>query len=297
MNTEFIKTLVAVARHGSMAEAARRLGLTHGAVAQQIRVLEKDLGADLVARAGRTVHLTEKGAELLGHFDQMLEQVEKIRYMAKSNELMGELRLGAGMTALTTVVPRILERLVKQDLLINVDIQPGHSVSFYPEIEAGRLDIAIALEAPYELPKSQSWHLLREEPYVLVAAARHAGKDPHRLLATQPLIRYSLSDWGGRHADEYLHRANIQPNVRFELNAIESIAVMISRDLGVAILPVSTSGAIRRLKLATIPLPRPCEPRRVGLIWQRASPRASLIKVFLDAAVVEYKRYAIQMSS
>lgn len=34
MNTDFLHTLAAVARHGSMAEAARRLGLTHGAVAQ-----------------------------------------------------------------------------------------------------------------------------------------------------------------------------------------------------------------------------------------------------------------------
>ncbi|MFP3758957.1 hypothetical protein SB751_34305, partial [Cupriavidus sp. SIMBA_020] len=39
------------------------------------------------------------------------------------------------------------------------------------------------------------------------------------------------------------------PRERFELNAIESIAVMVSRDLGVAILPRSTNGAIERLGL------------------------------------------------
>jgi DNA-binding transcriptional LysR family regulator len=289
MNTDFIKTLLAVAHHGSMAEAGRRLGLTHGAVAQQIRVLEKELGATLVARAGRTVHITEKGVELLSHFDRVLQQIDNIRYVAKSSGLMGELRLGAGSTALNTVVPSILERLIKQGLLINVDIQPGHSTHFYSAIEAGELDAAIALEAPYPLPKSLGWQLLREEPYVLVAAASHAGEDPHRLLATQPMIRYRVSDWGGRHADDYLRRAGIEPRVRFELNAIETIAVMVSRDLGVAILPLATSGFIERLNLTSMPLPLPCETRRFGLVWQRASPRSSLIKAFLEAAVSEYQ--------
>ena len=68
MNTDFLHTLAAVARHGSMAEAARRLGLTHGAVAQQIRKLEQELGVPLVARAGRTVHLTAKATELICYF-------------------------------------------------------------------------------------------------------------------------------------------------------------------------------------------------------------------------------------
>ena len=292
MNTDFLQTLLAVARYGSMAETARRLGLTHGAVAQQLRVLEQELGTPLVARAGRTVHVTAKGAELLEHFEQVVQGVDRIRQVARASELMGELRLGAGSTALNTVVPGILERLIKQGLLINVDIQPGHSVHFYPAIEAGRMDAAIALQAPYPLPKSLGWQLLREEPYVLVAAGRHAGKGPHELLATQPLIRYRVTDWGGRHADDYLRRAGIRPTVRFELNAIESIAIMVSRDLGVAILPQATTGAIARLGLASLPLPLPCEPRRFGLVWNRASPRAALIKAFLEAAIVEYRRAA-----
>lgn len=290
MNTQFLKTLLAVARYGSMAEAARRLGLTHGAIAQQVRALEQELGTTLVARAGRTVHVTAKGEELLAHFEQVLQGVDRIREVARTSELMGELRLGAGATTLNTMMPGILERLVRQGLLINVDIMPGHSVQLYPALEAGRLDAAIAQQAPYPMPKSVGWHPLREEPYVLVAAGRHAGQDPHHLLATQPYIRYRVTDWGGRHADDYLKRAAIRPTVRFELDAIESIAIMVSRDLGVAILPRATSGTITRLGLATLALPLPCEPRRFGLIWNRASPRGALIKAFLQAAIAEYRQ-------
>ena len=130
--------------------------------------------------------------------------------------------------------------------------------------------------------------MLREEPYVLAAAPRHAGRHPHSLLTAEPFIRYQRSDWGGQHIDDYLRRVGIMPRERFELNAIESIAVMVSRDLGVAILPRSTNGAIERLGLLALPLPEPCEPRRFGLIWSRGSPRLALIRAFRDIAVVEY---------
>lgn len=288
MNTDFLQTLVAVARHGSMAEAARRLGLTHGAVAQQIRALEQELGAPLVARAGRTVHLTAKASELLAPVQEVLASLEQIRYLARSGEVMGELRLGAGNTALNSVVPAILERLVARHPLVNVALTPGHSARFYPAVEAGELDAAIALEAPYPIAKSLGWQLLREEPYVLAVAPRLAGRDPHALLASEPFIRYQRNDWGGRHVDDYLRRVGIVPRDRFELNAIEAIAVMVSRDLGVAILPLSTNDAIQRLGLAVIALPAPCEPRRFGLIWPRGSSRISLIQAFRDTAMEEY---------
>lgn len=290
MNTDYLKTLLAVSRHGSMAAAARRLGLTHGAVAQQIRVLEGELGTALIARAGRTVHITEMAAQLLEPIEQALEHIDRLRYLARSSETVGELRLGAGQTALNTTVPSILEQLIKRHPGISVDIHPGHSAHFYPQIENGELDAAIALEAPYPLPKSLAWHLLREEPHVLAVPPALAGQDPHTLLATQPFIRYTRSDWGGRHAEDYLRRVGIRPRDRFELNAIESIAVMVSRGLGVAILPLSTSGAMARLDIATLPLPAPCEPRRFGLIWSRKSPRISVIQAVLAIAVAEYAR-------
>ncbi|MEN5159214.1 LysR family transcriptional regulator [Achromobacter spanius] len=290
MNTDFLHTLSAVAQHGSMAEAARRLGLTHGAVAQQVRKLEQELGVPLVARAGRTVHLTAKATELIAPMREVLERIEKIRYLARSGEMMGELRLGAGNTALNSMVPAILEHLVGRHPLISVEIQPGHSARFYPAIESGELDAAIALEAPYPLSKSLGWQLLREEPYVLAAAPRHAGRHPHSLLTAEPFIRYQRSDWSGRHVDDYLRRVGITPRDRFELNAIESIAVMVSRDLGVAILPRSTNGTIERLGLLALPLPEHCEPRRFGLIWSRVSPRLALIQAFRDIAIMEYAK-------
>ncbi|CUH62980.1 Gcv operon activator [Thalassovita gelatinovora] len=59
-----IRTFDAVARHGNFRLAAEELNLTHGAVAQQIRALEDQLGLPLFERLPRGVTLTGSGAHL-----------------------------------------------------------------------------------------------------------------------------------------------------------------------------------------------------------------------------------------
>lgn len=92
MNTHFLHTLLAIHRYGSMAEAARRLNITHGAVAQQIRALETHVNAPLVARSGKTVHLTEAAHRILETSQKILDDVDSLRTLAHAREIRGELR-------------------------------------------------------------------------------------------------------------------------------------------------------------------------------------------------------------
>ncbi|MEL6746706.1 MAG: LysR family transcriptional regulator, partial [Pseudomonadota bacterium] len=57
-----LKVFASVSRHESISAAARSLGVSHGAVSQQIRTLEQYLGCDLLVRTGNAVRLTELGA-------------------------------------------------------------------------------------------------------------------------------------------------------------------------------------------------------------------------------------------
>ena len=98
MDTQFLKTFVAVVDHGSMAAAARLLNITPAAVAQQIRTLEREIGAPLIARVGRTVSVTEEGSRILQRSRDLLRDVADLRSLANDNALAGELRLGMPAT-------------------------------------------------------------------------------------------------------------------------------------------------------------------------------------------------------
>ena len=282
MDTQFLNTFVVVADRGSMAAAARVLNITPAAVAQQIRTLERELGAPLIARAGRTVSLTEEGSRILQRARDLLRDVADMRSVANESEVSGELRLGACPTALAGMLPDILARMVEAFPQINVYIRPGYSAELYRAVETGELDAAVVLQAPYNLPKTCDWQLLREEPLVMIAPARLAGRDPHELLRTEPLIRYDRNQWGGRVADDYLRRAGIVPRERFELNGLNAIAVMVDRGLGVSLVPDWAKPWPEGLDLVRIPLPLPSEPRRIGMVWSRSTVRIRLVTVLLQ---------------
>jgi DNA-binding transcriptional LysR family regulator len=284
VETQFLNTFVTVVDRGSMAAAARLLHITPAAVAQQIRTLERELGAPLIARAGRTVSVTEEGARILQRARDLLRGVADLRSVANESGMAGELRLGACPTALGGLVPDILARMVAKFPEINVFIKPGYSADLYGAVESGDLDAAMVLQAPFSLPKTCDWQLLREEPLVVLAPARMAGADPHQLLREEPLIRYDRHEWGGRQADEYLRKAGIVPRERFELNALNAIAVMVDRGLGVSLVPDWAKPWPEGISVVRIPLPEPSEPRRIGMVWSRSSVRLRQVNVLLDEA-------------
>ena len=131
------------------------------------------------------------------------------------------------------------------------------------------------------MPKTCCWELLREEPLVVLAPRSLADRDPHELLATEPLIRYDRQQWGGRQADQYLRTVGIVPRERFELNALNAIAVMVDRGLGVSLVPDWARPWPEGVDVVRIPLPQPCEPRRIGVVWSRSTVRIRLVNAFL----------------
>ena len=100
-----------------------------------------------------------------------------------------------------------------------------------------------------------------------------AHRDPHELLANEPLIRYDRNQWGGRQADEYLRKVGITPHERFELNALNAIAVMVDRGLGVSLVPDWARPWPEGLQLARCRCRRSRCRAASASIWSRASVR------------------------
>lgn len=280
-----------------MAAASRLLNVTPAAVAQQIRTLEREVGVPLIARSGRTVRITEEGARILQRARDLLRDVSDMRSVANSSTVSGELKLGACPTALAGMLPDIFARMVEEFPQINVFIKPGFSSDLYQAVDSGELDAAIVLQAPFSLPKTCDWQLLREEPLIVLAPARMAGRDPHDVLATEPLIRYDRNQWGGRQADEYLRAAGIVPQERFELNALNAIAVMVDRGLGVSLVPDWAPPWPEGLNLVRLELPEKCIPRRIGLVWSRSTVRISLVNVLLQESLIVSSNLAARQAT
>jgi DNA-binding transcriptional LysR family regulator len=284
MDTRFLESLVTVIDCGSMAEAARRLNLTPAGVAQRIRTLEIEIGARLVVRSGRTVRPTEAAATVLGRARHLLEEVRDIKSLAGSGMLSGELRLGAVQTALSGLFANILCHFATAYPQIDVRIVRDHSAELYHKVLSGDVDAAVTSQPPFAIPKTCAWHVLREEPFVVLTPASMRGRDPHAILAREPFIRLDRKVYAGQLIAGYLRKAGIRRRERIELDGLELIAVMVDRGLGVSLLPDWAPPWPEGLSLRKLPLPDRSFTRRTGLLWTRASLRLRLIHAFLEQA-------------
>lgn len=265
-----------------MAAAARSLNLSASAVAQQLRALEREIGVPLLIRIGRTVRITDRGSRILNHARQIVRDSANLRGLAHDGSLSGELRLGACSSALIGILPQLMAKVSAKYPDIRFRVESANSVQLYTQMLAGNLDAACVLEAPFPLPKTCEWLLIREEPLVVLAPSRLAHADPLELLRTEPFIRYDRNKWGGRAPDKYLRELGIEPNERYEVDMLQAIAVMVDLGLGVSLLPHWSAPWPADLDIVRLPLRDHRIGRRVGIVWSRSSIRIRLVNLLLD---------------
>lgn len=265
-----------------MAETARRAGVTPAAIAQRISALEQELGIKLVSRVGRNVKPTPAGSRIAEKCRGIVRDARALRSMELSGTPIGEMRIGAITTALTGLLPQPLQRLTAMAPQLEVFLLPGASPELYAQVIAGSLDAAVIVKPPFPLPKTCDWHVLRQEPMILLKSAYLEESDPDQLLRSQPYIRYDRNNWGGRLADGYLRDLEIQPADRFELDSLEAIAVMVSAGLGITIIPDWAPPWPEKLNVEKISLPR-SPVREIGLVWARSTAKMKHIEYLLKA--------------
>ncbi|SAI68519.1 LysR family transcriptional regulator [Bordetella trematum] len=106
-----LRYFVVLAETLHFGKAALRLAIAQPPLSHQIRVLERELGAQLFERSNRRVELTSAGQALLPEARRLLEQAAKTAQVAARVERgeQGELRLGVVSTAaLTQAVSRLI---------------------------------------------------------------------------------------------------------------------------------------------------------------------------------------------
>ena len=237
MDIRFLQSLVAIVETGSITAAARREGITPAAVSQRIQALERDLNCMLLARGAHSAKPTESCLALLPRARLLIREAALLQEDVDGGDLSGVVRIGAISTALTGILPRILDETARRAPKLRLRITPGSSMQLYEQLTSGELDAAIMVAPPFVLPKGLKASLIRREPLMLMTREPVArGKIVERIM-NAPFIRYDPSSWGGRLAMDYLEKAGLFPDVRFDLDALETIALLVSKGLGNSLVP------------------------------------------------------------
>src|SRR3954471_4285925 len=105
MDLRQLEYFVAVAEEQNFTRAAERVHISQSGVSAQIRQLERELGAALLDRSGRTATLTAAGSAAVGPARAALAAADAVRQAVDEVNGLVRGRLTVGMVTACTVTP------------------------------------------------------------------------------------------------------------------------------------------------------------------------------------------------
>ena len=273
-----LRYLAALAQHRHFGRAADACGVTQPALSMQIRDLERELGIALVERRPNDIMLTDLGAEVARHAEQVLAAARDLEDFARhrGRVLSGRLHLGMIPTLAPYVLPRVLPLLHQRFPDLRIELRETQTRVLIDELTRGALDAAM-LALPVTEPGLETIRLF-DDAFVLAVPATDPRPETTRVrpddIEPPQLI---LLEEGHCLRDQALAlcaSAHGSPEVSLGATSLATVMQMVANGYGVTLVPEVAADAEahdERVKLLRFAEPQP--GRTIGLAWRRTSPR------------------------
>ncbi|SMO96493.1 LysR substrate-binding domain-containing protein [Ruegeria faecimaris] len=168
LDSDLLRTFVAVADAGSVTEGAARIHRSQSATSLQIKRLEAILGQPVFDRHGRGVVLSDTGRKLFPVAQDVTARLDAALREISQNTVSGKLRLGIPDDHGRTKLAAIIATFTRHHPKVELDVTCALSTSFPEALDKGSLDLAV-----YEVenPSSQE-EVLYEDPTCWVSSVR-----------------------------------------------------------------------------------------------------------------------------
>ncbi|MFE1311972.1 LysR family transcriptional regulator [Streptomyces sp. NPDC058755] len=287
MQFQQLQYFVAVAETRHFTRAAELVHVAQPSLSQQIKALERELGADLFLRARGNITLTDAGEALLPLARRILADADTARYEVQELVQLrrGRVRLGATPSLCTGLLPDVLRAFHDRYPGIQLLIEEGGSHDLVRELARGALDLAlVVLPLPTPAPALTTVELLREDlvvvssPEVRAPGASGAGGRVVRIadLESERLVMFRHG-YDLRELTVAACRAEgFEPDFAVEGGEMDAVLGFVRAGLGVAVVPRMVATRSGR-GLRVTPLARPGLHRTIALAHRSdvAPPRAA----------------------
>lgn len=239
-----LRCFLATYEHGSITGAAEELGYAQPSVSEQVRALEKSLGATLFRRVGRGVVPTTLADTLRPHAERTLAAAEEARRAVQGAVALesGTVRFGmfgiARLYAGAEIVAEVLDRYPG----VRVELVGQNSVEVQDMLRRGRLEAALVAVAHLESEGLVVTPVARDE-LVYVSADHENLRQPvtaarlARATLVMPETSWRSVDSVRTVLRRFLHEAGHNPPTRIEVEDLEVAVELVARGYADSVLP------------------------------------------------------------
>ena len=275
---KILKNFLVIARHKSVADAAKEIGLTAAAAGQQLLNLEDEIGIELFDRTKRSLTLNPYGKALIEPIQEIIGRYEALGSNLKTS-VSGTITLGAIVSTLMGAFGQTLNNLKEAYPQLEVKLVAGLSSNFLDRVVDGTLDAAIVTESPYALPLSVQWTPLYSEPMIMIYPNNQNRHQETAKFSTTdlPFIRFEKNTWTGYLVDQTIKANRLSIQEGMEVNSVETIIELVRQGIGYSIVPMLANIPWKTDRLLFVKaLPGKTIYRKVGLLERRNHARKNI---------------------
>lgn len=284
MDLVLTRSLIAVADHGSIGEAAEALALSQPALSRRIQQLEQHLETELVVRSGRGIALTEMGRLAVREGRLLVERFERLREDIGRYERLeaGVVRVGGGATAVSYLLPKAIGAFQAQHPSVRFEVREAGSRDIERSVVLEEAELGI-VTLPV-LSRELSIRPLFRDRIALVAGSGHPLSGRKRVslsdLDGQSVVGFEAGSAIRQRIDEALRLAEVSVNVVMELRSIAAILRMVETTSSLAFVSELGANPEQVLRVSGLRI-----ERRLALISKRERSLSPSAAAFAELLV------------
>lgn len=233
LNSDLLRTFLAIAEAGSVTGGAARIGRSQSATSLQVRQLEDIVGARVFRRHGRGVVLTAAGEKLRPVAQSVTQSLDTVLSELRGGGLKGKLRMGMPDDHSRTELASIVAHFADRHPDVELEVHCAFGEGFDAALRAGDIDLAVC-----DAPKPYDGDVVLREDHLIWMCRR--GSE----IAKKPILPIAVFDracWWRDLALSSAEEAGQKVQVAFSGESAIGVRAAVEAGIAAALLRVSES--------------------------------------------------------
>lgn len=239
LEIQVLRNFLAVAREGSITNAANHIHIAQPSLSRQIINLENELGQKLFIRGSHSVSLTPEGMILRKRAEDVIAMVDKIEgeFYTMGDSIRGDIHIGGGETYIFRYIVDILKNLQKDYPDIHYHLYSGNAAEITERLDKGLLDFGLFMQPAditryncINLPEKDIWGVVMRKDSPLAKKESVTCED----LIGLPLIcsRQSIQKIEGNTFVDWFAGKLDQMNIIATFSLVYNAVIMVQQGMG-----------------------------------------------------------------
>lgn len=284
---EIFLTLAELLHFGRASQACN---LSPSALTRTIQRLEEELGQPLFVRDNRRVALSAVGERFRAYARRTVQEWHAMRgTLQNEGNLSGSLSIYASVTAVYSLLPRLLEAFRSAYREVQLELRTGVAERAVALVQSGEIDLAVA--ALPDRYRAQLQFLPIINTPLLFIAPPHSDtvdlplRDGLVDLSRAPLV-VPQRGLARRRLDQWLKERRITPNITSEVSGNEALIAMVRLGCGIGIVPeLVLARSPFRDEVRILDTAPQLDPYVVGLCSSKRNLQRPVVQAFWHLAV------------